>query len=78
MTGSVVTAGQQPQLIVNLEDPQTLTVLRSETIDASRSDLMAQSENLVRMLELGLNDQTRQTLQAGDSHNPDAVRYYVE
>jgi tetratricopeptide (TPR) repeat protein len=78
MTGSVVTAGQQPQLIVNLEDPQTLTVLRSETIDASHSDLMAQSENLVRMLELGLNDQTRQTLQAGDSHNPDAVRYYVE
>jgi len=78
MTGSVVTAGQQPQLIVNLEDPQTLTVLRSETIDASRSDLMAQSEKLVQMLELGLNDQTRQTLLAGASHNPEAARYYVE
>ena len=62
----------------NLEDPQTLTVLRSETIDASHPDLTAEATKLVRMLELGMNEQARQALQAGDSRNPAATRYYIE
>ena len=78
MTGSVVQAGQQPQLIVNLEDPQTLTVLRSETIDASHPDLTVEAAKLVRLLELEMSAGTRQALQAGDSPNPDATRFYAE
>jgi len=78
MTGSVVHAGQQPQLIVSLEDPQSLTVLRSETIDASHLDLAADATTLVRMLELEMNAGARQALQAGDSSNSAATRYYVE
>jgi tetratricopeptide (TPR) repeat protein/TolB-like protein len=78
MTGSVVQAGQQPQLIVNLEDPQTLVVLRSETIDASQPDLIAASARLVRLLELEISSGTRAALEAGDSRNPDATRYYIE
>jgi tetratricopeptide (TPR) repeat protein len=32
----------------------------------------------VRMLELGMNSQARQALQAGESRNPAATRYYIE
>ena len=78
MTGSVVQAGQQPQLIVSLEDPQNLTVLRSETIDASHPDVMAEAAKLVRLLELEMSAGTRQALQAGDSNNPAATRFYAE
>jgi len=78
MTGSVVQAGQQPQLIVNVEDPQNLTVLRSETIDASRPDLAAESARLVRMLELELGSAARETLRAEDSPNREATRFYIE
>jgi serine/threonine protein kinase/tetratricopeptide (TPR) repeat protein len=78
MTGSVIRAGQQPQVIVNLEDPQNLTVLRSETIDASKSDLMTEANRLVRMLELEMSSGTRNAVQAGDSRKPDAMRYYIE
>jgi serine/threonine-protein kinase len=78
LTGSVINAGQQPQVIVNVEDPQNLVVLRSETIDASHPDLTAEATKLVRMLELEMNSGTRDALQAGDSHNPDAMRFYIE
>jgi tetratricopeptide (TPR) repeat protein len=78
MTGSVVQAGQQPQLIVNVEDPRSLTVLRSETIDASHPDLAAESARLVRMLELELGSAARESLRAGDSSNPEATRFYIE
>ena len=78
MTGSVIGTGQRPQLIVNLEDPQNLTMLRSETIDVSQTDLTAQAGKLVRMLEVGMNAQARQALGAGNSHDPAATRYYIE
>ena len=78
ITGSVVQAGQQPQLIVSLEDPQSHTVLRSETIDASHPDLTADATRLVRMLELGMGSAARETLRAGDSTNPAATRFYIE
>ena len=78
MTGSVINAGQQPQVIVNLEDPQSLTVLRSETIDASHPDLAAEATRLVRMLELGMGSAAREALRAGDSSNPAATRFYIE
>jgi serine/threonine-protein kinase len=78
MTGSVVDLGQQPQLIVNVEDPQNLTVLRSETIDASRPNLTAEATRLVRMLEVEMDSGARETLRAGDSSDPDATRFYIE
>ncbi len=78
MTGSVVRAGDKPQVIVNLEDPLALAVLRSETIDASQPDLAAEAEKLVRMLEVEINAGARQSLQAGDSSNPVATRFYLE
>lgn len=78
MTGSVINAGQQPQLIVNVEDPQNLVVLRSETIDASHPDLTAEATRLVRMLELEMSSASRETLRAGDSSNSAATRFYIE
>ena len=78
MSGSLVQAGGKPQVIVNLEDPQTLAVLRSETIEASQPDLAAEAETLVRMLEVEMNGGARQNLRAGDSANPEATRFYLE
>jgi tetratricopeptide (TPR) repeat protein/TolB-like protein len=78
MTGSVIQAGQQPQLIVNLEDPQSLTVLRSETVDASHPDLAVEATRLVGMLELQMSSASRETLRAGDSSDPAAIRFYIE
>jgi serine/threonine-protein kinase len=78
MTGSLVEAGAKPQVIVSLEDPQTLVVLRSETMEASQPDLAADAETLVRMLEVEVSSGTRQNLQAGDSSNPIATRFYLE
>jgi serine/threonine-protein kinase len=78
MTGSVVRAGSKPQVIVNLEDPQTLVVLRSETIEASQPDLAAEAEKLVRLLEVEMSAGTRENLHAGDSANPEATRFYLE
>jgi tetratricopeptide (TPR) repeat protein/TolB-like protein len=78
MTGSIVEAGRKPQIIVNLEDPESMEVLRSETIDASQPDLAAEAGKLVRMLEVALTSGERERLGAGDSSNPEATRFYLE
>jgi serine/threonine-protein kinase len=78
ISGSVVQAGDKPQVIVNLEDPQTLAVLRSETIEGSQPDLAVEAERLVRMLEVEMSEGGRENLHAGDSSDPVATRFYVE
>jgi serine/threonine-protein kinase len=63
---------------VDLHDPQRSAVLDSTKIDVSNPDLSAAAEALVRLLELGLNSQERQDLQAEVSSKADATRSYVE
>jgi tetratricopeptide (TPR) repeat protein/TolB-like protein len=78
MTGKVVRAGQQPQLVIELQDTQSLTVLHSQTVDIWRGDLTGSATRVVRMLELGLNASARENLRAGASSNPAATRAYIE
>ena len=78
MTGKVVRAGQQPQLVMELQDTQSLTVLHSQAVDIWRGDLTGAATKVVRMLELGLNAAARENLRAGASSNPAATRAYIE
>src|SRR5262249_12150139 len=78
LTGSVINDGQQSQLVVNVEDPQRQEVLRSETIKISNSNIMAEADKLVRLLDLANNSRDREELHADDSSNPAAVKFYIE
>src|SRR5262245_61867241 len=78
ITGSVINDGQQSQLIVNVEDPQSQEVLRSDTIKISNSNIMSEADKVVRLLDLKNNSRDSETLYADDSSNPAAVKFYIE
>jgi serine/threonine-protein kinase len=78
MTGSVINDGQQSEIVVNVEDPQTQEVLRSEMIKISNSNIMSEADKLVRRLDLENSSRDREALHADDSSSPAAVKFYIE
>jgi eukaryotic-like serine/threonine-protein kinase len=77
MTGELIRTGPRPQLVVQLEDPETLEP-RAETIDVESGDLSAATGDVVKMLNMGIGARLRLAREPGGSSNPQATRFYVE
>ena len=82
ITGRVQQHGDRLVVLMNLVDTETLTQLRSVTIDTSFPDAAALQEGLVakagEMLDITLAPKEFLALQAGNTQVPAAYRYYVE
>ncbi|HEY6347298.1 MAG TPA: protein kinase [Bryobacteraceae bacterium] len=78
MTGRLIRTGPKPQLVVRLEDPQSLEERGAETIDVESGDLSAATSNVVKMLKVGIGARLRLAREPGGSSNPQAMRFYVE
>jgi tetratricopeptide (TPR) repeat protein len=83
LTGSVQRLGPgEVQVLLNLVDTRTVTQLRTETIRAKLTDLVAFQDGVVqkvaRMLEMTLLPQAAQGISAGNTSVPAAYPHYVE
>jgi eukaryotic-like serine/threonine-protein kinase len=78
MTGKLIRTGPKPQLVVRLQDPESLEERGAETIDIESADLPAATGNVVRMLKVGIGARLRLAREPGGSSNPQATRFYVE
>jgi eukaryotic-like serine/threonine-protein kinase len=78
MTGKLIRTGPKPQLVVRLEDPQSLEERGAQTIDVESGDFSAATSNVVRMLKVGIGARLRLAREPGGSSNPQATRLYIE
>src|SRR5579883_106782 len=76
MTGRLIRTGPKPQLVVRLQDPQSLEERGAETIDVASADLSSAATNVARMLKLGIRARVRLALEPWKSSNPEATRLY--
>ncbi|RMH81634.1 MAG: tetratricopeptide repeat protein, partial [Calditrichaeota bacterium] len=82
ITGSLQRLGETFRLTLNLVEPENLRQLNSAVVDVQASNLSTLQDdavtNVLQMLNLELNPQSRRVIQAGISPVPDAYNFYLQ